>query len=85
MIPWGKDEKKNELPLLIVGDSNEGLHAISSKKENVVYDRMKINFNLRWNIEGKILYKSRWKVRSGLKNWSSNIQSICCRRYLIRT
>ncbi len=59
--------KKNELPLLIVGDSNEGLHAISSKKENVVFDRMKIDFNLRWNIEGKILYKSRWKVRSGLK------------------
>jgi len=27
MIPWGK--KKVELPLVIVGESREGLHAIS--------------------------------------------------------
>jgi hypothetical protein len=58
-------QKKDELPLLIVDDNREGLHAISSE-QNLNWIRKKMNANLRWKIDGNTLYKSRWKVRSDL-------------------
>jgi hypothetical protein len=69
----------DQLPFGIVGDSRDGLHAVSPRIGRDEAPSSSSSHHSRWNTDGKSLYKSRWKVRSDLEVIIETIQTAVTR------